>query len=50
MDAITVILLALGLVCFVLAAIGVPARGVNLTALGLAFWILTALIPAVQSL
>ena len=39
------ILLLLGFVCFVLATIGVNAR-INLIALGLALWILVALIDA----
>ncbi len=42
----TFILLLLALVCFVLAAIGVPSNRVNLVALGLAFWVLTAVIAA----
>jgi len=37
------ILLVLGFICFVLAAAGVTSR-INLVALGLAFWILTAII------
>jgi hypothetical protein len=35
-----VILLFLALVCFILSAAGIPSR-VNLTALGLAFWVVT---------
>jgi hypothetical protein len=38
------ICLVVALICFVLAAIGVPSR-VNLVALGLAFWVLTYLVP-----
>jgi hypothetical protein len=49
MDAVTVILLILAFVCFALAAFNVTAR-VNLTAAGLALWILTVLIPALASL
>jgi hypothetical protein len=49
MDAVTVILLILGFVCFALAAANVTAR-INLVALGLALWILTLLIPALASL
>ncbi|MFI7707617.1 hypothetical protein [Nonomuraea sp. NPDC049480] len=49
LDAIIVILLILGFVAFALAAFNVTAR-VNLTALGLALWILTVLIPALASL
>lgn len=39
------ILLLVALVCFVLAAFNVSAP-VNLVGLGLAFWVLTVLIPA----
>jgi len=42
---LTFILLLLGFVCFVLATFGVNAR-IDLIALGLAFWILVALIGA----
>lgn len=45
MDVLILLLLIAGFVCFVLAAIGVAAR-LNLLAIGLACWILTALIPA----
>lgn len=38
------ILLIIGFVCFVIAAIGVPVGRVNLIAAGLACWILTAII------
>jgi hypothetical protein len=38
------ILLILGLICFILATIGITASRINLIALGLAFWILTQLI------
>jgi hypothetical protein len=41
---ITTILLILGLVCFILATINIWTR-INLVALGLAFWILSQLIP-----
>ena len=41
---ITTILLLAAFVCFVAAAINVKAS-VNLTALGLAFWVLTLLVP-----
>lgn len=40
---LTIVLLVAGLLCFLLAAFGVGGR-VNLVALGLACWILTALI------
>lgn len=43
---VTFILLLLGFLCFVLATIGVTAKMVNLVALGLACWILVALIAA----
>lgn len=43
------LLLIAGAVCFGLAAFGFAAR-VNLLALGLLFWILTALIPALEAL
>jgi hypothetical protein len=43
---LTLILLVLALICFIWAAAGAPAvpGNVNLTALGLAFWVLTVLI------
>lgn len=44
---ITMLLLLLAFVCFVLAAFGVSSR-VNLVAVGLALWVLTELIPALQ--
>ena len=47
MDVITLVLLLAGAVCFGLAAANVATR-VNLVALGLLFWIITALIPAIQ--
>lgn len=43
---LTFVLLLLGFVLFVLAAVGVTAGRVNLLAAGLACWILTALIGA----
>jgi hypothetical protein len=49
LDIVIIILLILGFACFALAAFGVTAK-VNLTALGLAFWILTVLIPALGGL
>ena len=42
----TFLLLLVAFVCFVLAAIGVGLPRVNLLALGLACWVLTALIGA----
>lgn len=46
------ILLLLGFICFILAAARVPSPSPrpDLTALGLAFWILTALIEALPKL
>lgn len=43
---LNLLLLLIGFVCFVLAAISVPVPRVNLTAAGLACWILPALIAA----
>lgn len=43
---LAVILLLVGFVCFTLAALGVAVPRVNLVALGLACWVLTALIDA----
>jgi hypothetical protein len=42
-DAITLALLVLGLVCFLLACVPVNTK-VNLIALGLAFWILSVIV------
>lgn len=58
MNILYFVLLLLGLLCFVVAAFGwgpnaspnVPPRIVNLTALGLAFWIMVPLIEAAQAL
>jgi uncharacterized membrane protein len=47
LDVIVLLLLILGLVCFLAAAFGATWRTVNLVALGLAFWIATALIAAI---
>jgi hypothetical protein len=41
---IDLVLLVLALVCFVLAAAGVPSR-VQFVPLGLALWVLSALVP-----
>lgn len=46
MNLIILILLFLAFVCFVLAACGVASR-FNLTAAGLAFWVLTQLLPVI---
>lgn len=49
MGVLILLFLIAGAVCFGLAAFGVGAR-VNLVALGLLFWILTALVPALAAL
>jgi len=42
---VTTVLLILALVCFIFSTFNVPGpRGLNLTALGLALWVLTLLI------
>lgn len=41
---LSVLLLVLALICFVLAAIGWPATRINLTAAGLALWVLAVLL------
>lgn len=48
MEILILFLLVGGAVCFLLAAVGVGSR-VNLLALGLLFWIITVLVPAVQN-
>lgn len=45
MEVLTIILLIAGLVCFVAAAINYAIGTLNLVAAGLAFWILTVLLP-----
>lgn len=45
MGLLLLLLLIAGLVCFLIAAVGVASR-VNLLALGLAFWILVPIIQA----
>lgn len=42
--AIHVILLIIAFICFILATIPVPVPRVNLTAMGLAFWVLAVLL------
>ena len=42
--SIDLVLLIVAFVCFVAAAAGISAGRVNLTALGLALWVLTAII------
>jgi hypothetical protein len=41
---VDLVLLIVAFICFVLAAIGIPAGRVNLVALGLACWVLTAIV------
>jgi hypothetical protein len=48
MEAFVLIMLILGFVCFAAAAFNVAAR-FNLIAAGLAFWILSVLVPALQA-
>lgn len=47
MELFVLLMLIAGAVCFALAAFGVPAR-VGLVPLGLLFWILTLLVPALD--
>jgi len=49
MHVLNLVLLILGAVCFLLGAANVASR-INLVALGLLFWILTVLIPAIQKI
>ena len=44
---IITILLVAALICFILAAFNVSVPRLNLVALGLAFWVLTLIIPLV---
>ena len=44
MVSLRFVLLLLALISFVLAAFGVPTRSINLTALGLSFWLLALLV------
>lgn len=46
MSVIIFVLLVAAFICFVLAAFGVAATRINLVALGLACWVLTAVITA----
>lgn len=50
METLSIILLVLGFVLFLLAALGVRHDRVDLIALGLAAWILVPLIHAAQAL
>jgi hypothetical protein len=45
LESLHMVLLIVAAICFGLAAANLPAR-INLTALGLLFWILTVLVPA----
>lgn len=45
METLILIFLVIALVCFAIAAFGLWAARVNLVALGLAFWVATALLP-----
>lgn len=49
MTLLILILLIVGLVCFIIAAINRWSPQVNLIALGLACWIATAIIPHLAS-
>ncbi len=42
---LVIILLVIAAICFAAAAIGVPSK-INLVALGLFFWVLATLLPA----
>jgi hypothetical protein len=44
MVTLDLLLLVLAFLCFVLAALQVSARGVNLVAVGLAFWMLSLIV------
>lgn len=48
MDVVVLVLLIAAAVCFAIAAANVAAR-VNLVALGLLLWVITAIAPALQS-
>lgn len=43
-----VLLYLLAAICFLIAALGFPVPRVNLIALGLFFWVLTYLLPAIR--
>ena len=45
MATLILVLLIVGVLCFVAAAVNVTAGRVNLVALGLACWLLTVLLP-----
>lgn len=44
MVTIDLLLLILAFLMFVLASLGIPSRGINLMAVGLAFWILSLIV------
>lgn len=48
MEAFIIIMLILAFACFAAAAFGVATR-INLIAAGLAFWVLTVLVPALDA-
>lgn len=45
---LSTILLAIAFLCFVLAAIGIKSGRINLTALGLAIWVLASLVGVIN--
>jgi len=49
MEAFVVIMLLLGFVCFAAAALNIASTRFNLIAAGLAFWILSVLVPALDA-
>jgi hypothetical protein len=48
MVTINVLLLLVAFVCFVIATIGVPTSRLNVTALGLAFWVASVLLATLR--
>jgi hypothetical protein len=50
MTLIYLLLLLAALVCFILAAAGVPVRRISLVALGLAFWVAVPLLQTIRAL
>lgn len=48
MVSVDVVLLILGLVCFIVAAIPATAAKVNFVAVGLAFWILVVILQTLR--
>jgi hypothetical protein len=47
MPVLHLLLIVAAFLCFVFAAVGRPIGNINLTALGLALWVLTLLLPRV---